>query len=113
VGDDLDENELPPAVTVQAPSGPLMITIPPLNSATLTPRATQAKKTCILLEILFDYPVNIDMASEGMNSFWRGGIENLEKEMEAYDILNESTEENLNPVVSTEIETMLVNSNVI
>jgi hypothetical protein len=50
------------------------------------------------------------MASEGMNSFWRGGIENLENEMEAYDILNESTEENL--IVSTEIPTMLVNSNV-
>ena len=31
--------------------------------------------------------------------------------MEAYDILNQSTEEN--PMVSTEIETTLVNSNVI
>ena len=110
VGNDLYENELPLAVTVQA-HGPLMITIPPLNSATLRPQATRAKKTCIPLEILFDYPVNIGMASEGMNSFWRGGIENLEKEMEAYDILNQSTEEN--PMVSTEIETMLVNSNVI
>jgi len=29
-----------------------------------------------------------------MNSFWRGWIKNLEKEMEAYNILNESTEEN-------------------
>jgi hypothetical protein len=26
----------------------------------------------------------------GMNSFWRGGIENLEKEMEACEILNSS-----------------------
>ena len=74
MGNDLDENKLPLAVAVQAPSGPLMITIPPLNSATLAPQATQAKKTCIPLKILFDYPVNIDMASEGMNSFWRGGI---------------------------------------
>jgi hypothetical protein len=29
---------------------------------------------------------------EGMNTFWRGGIENLEKEMEAYEILNSSEE---------------------
>lgn len=95
VGDDLDEtDELPPAVTVQATSGPLTITIPPLNSATLSPQATQVKRTCIPLKILFDYPTDIDMPSEGMNSFWRGGIENLEKEMEAYDILSELTEEN-------------------
>ena len=117
VGNDLDENELPqaPAVTVQAlsgrPSTIPMITIPPLDSATLSPHATQAKKTCIPLEILFDYPVNIDMALEGMNLFWRGGIKNLEKEMEAYNILNKSTEENL--MVSAAIPTMLANPNVI
>jgi hypothetical protein len=98
---------------VQAPSGPLTITIPPraLNPATLSPQATQVKRTCIPLKILFDYPTDVDMPLEGMNSFWRGGIENLEKEMEAYDILNESNEDNL--MVSTEIPTMPVNSNII
>ena len=50
ISDDLDEtDELPPAVTVQAPNGPLTITIPPLNSATLSPQATQVKRTCIPL----------------------------------------------------------------
>ncbi|KAF8804447.1 hypothetical protein BYT27DRAFT_7258919 [Phlegmacium glaucopus] len=92
IGDDYDADELPPAVTVRAPSGPFTITIPPLNSATLSAQATQAKKTCIPLEILFNYPTAMDLPSEGVNSFWRGGIENLEKEMEAYEILNSSEE---------------------
>ena len=89
VGNDFDDtNELPPPITVQVPSGPLTITIPPLNMAILSPHAAQAKKTHIPLKILFEYPNNIDLPSEGMNSFWRGGIENLEREMEAYEILN-------------------------
>jgi hypothetical protein len=96
LGDPNDsDSELPSVITVQASSGPLTITIPPLNLATLTPQATQVKKTCIPLQILFDYPANMDVTnlpSEGMNSFWRGGIENLEKEMEAYEILNSSGE---------------------
>jgi hypothetical protein len=81
VGHDLDKtDELPPAVTVQMPSAPLTITIPPLNLATLSPQATQATRTCIPLRILFDYLTDgVDLPSEGMNSFWRGGIENLEK----------------------------------
>jgi len=96
---------------VQAPSGPLIITIHPLNSATPSSQATQVKKTCIPLEILFDYPNNTDLPSEGMNSFWRGGIENLEKEMEVYEILN-SSEENSDGI-QPEIPTMLVDSDVI
>jgi len=50
------------------------------------------KRTCIPLEILFNYTADIDTLSKGMNSFWRGGIENLEKEMEAYKILDSSEE---------------------
>ncbi|KAI9450428.1 hypothetical protein BJY52DRAFT_1302726 [Lactarius psammicola] len=69
-----------------------MVTIPPLNSATLSSQATQVKRTCIPLEILFNYTADTDMPSEGMNSFWRGGIENLEKEMETCEILNSSEE---------------------
>jgi hypothetical protein len=65
VGDDLDEtDELPPAITVWVPSGPLAITIPPLNLATLSPQATQMKRTCIPLKILFDYPTDIDTHSK-------------------------------------------------
>jgi len=60
VGDDLDENELPPAITVQAPSGPLTITIPSLNLATLSPQATQVKRICIPLKILFDYELFLE-----------------------------------------------------
>jgi hypothetical protein len=48
VGDDLDEtDELPPTITVWVPSGPLVITISPLNLATLSPQATQMKRTCV------------------------------------------------------------------
>jgi hypothetical protein len=89
-----NDDDVPSAITVQVPSGPFTITIPPLNSAALSPQATQVKKTCIPLKVLFDYPINVDLPSNselgGMNSFWRGGIENSEKEMEAYEILNSS-----------------------
>jgi hypothetical protein len=72
---------------------------------------TQVKRTCIPLKILFDYPTNIDVPSEGMNTFWRGGIENLDKEMEVYKILN-SSEENSDGI-NLKIITMLVNSDII
>ncbi|KAH9020520.1 hypothetical protein EDB83DRAFT_2320545 [Lactarius deliciosus] len=95
IGDSDDNlNELPPAVaaSVQALSGPLTITIPPLNSASLSPQASQLKRTCIPLGTLFDYLTDTDLPSEGMNTFCRGGIENLAKEMEACEILNSSEE---------------------
>ena len=100
IGDDDDE----PPITVLAP--PLRITIPPLNLATLSHQATLVKKTSIPLKILFKYPAATDLPldeSIGMNSFWRGGIQNLEKEMEAYKLLSLS-EENLdviNPKIPT------------
>ena len=34
-----------------------------------------------------------DLPSDGMNTFWRGGIQNLEKELEAYELLSGSGEE--------------------
>ncbi|KIL54278.1 hypothetical protein M378DRAFT_1059173 [Amanita muscaria Koide BX008] len=107
IGDGYDDtNEFPPAVTVQA----LTITIPPLTSATPSSQATQVKRTCIPLEILFDYPTDIDPPSVGMNSFWRGGIENLEKEMEVYDILHSGLEENSDGIQpEIQVPTMLVN----
>jgi hypothetical protein len=75
---------------------------------TLSPHTTQVKETYNPLKILFDYPTDIDVPSEEMNTFWRGGIENLEKEMEAYEILN-SSEENSDGI-HLKIPTMLVNS---
>jgi len=88
-----------PDKDVQAPSschcaGSKWTLDPFLNLAMLSSQATQVKRTCTPLKILFNYPTNIDMPLEGMNSVWRGGIENLEKEMEAYNILHKLTEEN-------------------
>ncbi|KAH9017741.1 hypothetical protein EDB83DRAFT_2320987 [Lactarius deliciosus] len=88
---DSDPNELPLTIMVPAPSGPLMITILPLNSAILSPQATQVTKTCIPLESLFNYTADRDHL-EGMNSFWKGGITNLENEMKAYEV-SDSNEE--------------------
>jgi len=38
-----------------------------------------------------------------MNTFWRGGIQNLEKEMEAYELLNSSEEntDDIDPEIPT------------
>ena len=43
----------------------------------------------IPLKTLFEYPTDatVDPPLEGMNKFWRGGIQNLDKEMEAYELL--------------------------
>jgi hypothetical protein len=89
---DIGNDDDKPPVTVLAP--PLRITIPPLNSATLSHRATLVMKTSIPLKILFKYPAATDLPLDEsrMNSFWRGGIQNLEKEMEAYELLSLSKE---------------------
>ena len=99
--DDNDDSEPPP---------PLRITIPPLNSANRDHdehRATPVKKTSIPLKTLFIYPVAaIDPLDEsGMNLFWKGGIQNLEKEMEAYELLSAGelnvNEENVDIIILT------------
>ena len=88
VGDD-DTNENDEFSAAQPP--PLRITIPPLNSATLSDaQRTQVKKTSIPLKNLFNYPTTTDLDDSGMNTFWKGGIQNLEKEMEAYELLTQS-----------------------
>ena len=82
-----------------------MITIPPLNSATLSPQATPLKKTCIPLEILFEYPTDTELPSEGINSFWRGGIENLEREMDAYKIsAYDEASDGIQPEIPTTVD---------
>ena len=45
-------------------------------------------KIAIPLKILFKYSTKSDPCAEGMNTFWKGGIQNLEKEMEAYKLLS-------------------------
>lgn len=91
VGD--DAVELTPIIS-NSRATPLTITIPPLNPATPSLSAQPTNlKVAIPLRVLFRYPTNQDTSSEGINSFWKGGIQNLENEMEAYDILS-SIEEN-------------------
>ena len=106
VGDDYnDPDELPADIVIPARSGSLMITIPPINSATLSPQATPLKKTCIPLEILFEYPADTDLPSETMNSFWKGGIENLKREMDAYEILaNGEASDGIQPEIPTTVD---------
>jgi hypothetical protein len=65
------------------------------------------KKTCIPHK----YPTDIDIPLEVMNTFWRGGMENLEKEIEAYQISNSSGENS--DGIHLKIPTMLVNSDII
>jgi hypothetical protein len=89
VGDSNEDDEF----SASTPPPPLRITIPPLISATLSDaQRAPVKKTSIPLEILFKYPTTADppLDESGMNSFWQGGIQNLEKEMEAYELLTRS-----------------------
>lgn len=101
---DVDDDELLSTVTVPAP--PLTITIPPLNSATRSLAAQPSStlvKVFIPLRILFKYPTDKDLPSDGMNTFWRGGIQNLENELEAYELLSESAGEEIMEITTDEI----------
>jgi hypothetical protein len=108
IGDDDDNNN--DEFSQAAPPPPLRITIPPLNPSTLSDRATPVKKTSIPLKTLFKYPAATDLPLDesGMNSFWQGGIQNLEKEMEAYELLSlrELGEENVDANSNPEVPTM-------
>jgi hypothetical protein len=96
VGDADDSDDELPSTVVPAP--PLTITIPPLNSATPSAQYnTRPVNVSIPLKILFKYPLpvetNEDLPSDGMNTFWRGGIQNLDRELKAYDLLSGSAGE--------------------
>ena len=73
--------------------GYLTITIPTLNSASWR---QLAQLYLIKLQRLslshLKYSSDKDLPSDGMNTFWRGGIQNLEHELEAYELLNSSGE---------------------
>ena len=79
--------------TTQAPLVPLpvrpsTITVPPSTSTCLQTQSTLALKISIPLEKLFVYPTETEMESSCvLGSFWNGGMKNLEREMEAYEIL--------------------------
>ena len=99
---------------------PYTIRLPPLSSATLSNQATQATKTSIPLQILFKYPSDVGPSLEGtnsdssMNSFWKGGIQNLENEMESYERLSSSEEEvDGNHGINLEVQAMQVGLGVI
>jgi hypothetical protein len=89
VGDADDSDDELPSTVVPAP--PLTITIPPLNSATPSAQYhTTPVNVSIPLKTLFKYPLETDkdLPPAGMNTFWRGGIRNLDREFEAYDLLS-------------------------
>ena len=94
---DVNDDELPgPSTSVPVP---ITITIPPHNPATRP--APRPVKVAIPLRILFKYSTELDLPSEGMNTFWKGGIQDLEKEMEAYELLSSASEENTGEVTET------------
>ena len=91
VGDADSDDELPSTIM---PVPPLTITIPPLYSATRSAQSNTLAPVIVSipLRILFKYPLEKDPPSDGMNTFWRGGIQNLDRELEAYDLLSGSHE---------------------
>lgn len=110
VGDaDASDDELPSTIM---PVPPLTITIPPLNSATRSVQSNTLAPVIVSIPLrkLFKYPLEKDPPSDGMNTFWRGGIRNLDRELEAYDLLGDSREpgdsedttttEGINPEIS-------------
>ena len=85
----IDNIEDPLDLTQLSAPPTLTITNPPLNPATRLASRPVVVKVSIPLKILFKYPTDAtpDPPSEGMNRFWRGGIQNLDKEMEVYELL--------------------------
>lgn len=94
---DIDDIPSPLAFQGAAPSAHLSITIPPHTSGPSVGPISR-EKTSIPLKILFKYPSTEDLDSvsrpdyQGMDFFWNGGIENLNREMESYDLLFSGTE---------------------
>jgi hypothetical protein len=79
---DLDHEE-PPAVplTIWLPLHAIQNVLPDPPPSAIFP------KTAIPLKSLFIFPTDQNTSLQGMDCFWKGGIENLEREMEAYKIL--------------------------
>ena len=93
---DVDDDEPPPHTPMI-----LTITVPPLDPSAPRQLPSGLVKVAIPLKILFNYPTTeSDPPPEGLNTFWQGGIQNLEKEMEAYELLS-SDEENTDEILET------------
>ena len=63
---------------------------PPASAWSGGPDSTPPRpvpKTAIPLKLLFLFPTDRNSPSTGTDYFWQGGIKNLDKEMEAYEIL--------------------------
>ena len=79
--EELDADEDPPLI-------PLTIRLPlqAIHSALQEMPPTRSAATKIPLKSLFVFPENLDTTSE-LAYFWKGGIQNLEKEMTVHEIL--------------------------
>jgi hypothetical protein len=85
---DSDDDEPPPPLTIRLPLQAIHAALP----AATPQQPTIIPKTAIPLESLFIFPTNRESPSSGMDYFWQGGIKNLDREMEAYEILCEASE---------------------
>lgn len=87
---DSDDGEPPPTppLTIRLPLHAIHTALP----AATPQQPTVVPKTGIPLKSLFIFPTNRESPSTGMDYFWQGGIKNLDKEMEAYEILCEALE---------------------
>lgn len=80
--DDFPLNPLP------APNPPSLTIILPHTTLPLASGSTTVRRVLIPLKKLFVYPTEENVApSNGIDYFWQGGIQNLQKEMEAHEIL--------------------------
>ena len=80
-----DDKRPPPPLTIRLPLHAIRGALPP--------DATMTTKTAIPLMSLFIFPGDQNSSPEvGIDYFWKGGIENLDKEMEACEALFASQE---------------------
>ena len=81
---DLDADPPPiptPSLTIRLPVHAIQAALPDSTPPRPVP------KTAIPLKLLFLFPTDRNSPSTGTDYFWQGGIKNLDKEMEAYEIL--------------------------
>jgi hypothetical protein len=98
IGDSIDDfcntaNDNPP-------TPPLTIWLPLHAIQAALPDTTPVSKTAIPLMTLFIFP-NENTPPGSMEYFWQGGVANLTKEMEAYDLLWSGQESNIDTESST------------
>jgi hypothetical protein len=87
-----DDEPSPPAppLTIWLPLHAIQAALP----ASMPEQPTIVPKMAIPLKLLFIFSTNWDSPSTGMDYFWQGGVKNLDKEMEAYEMLSAALENN-------------------